>query len=157
MGNARMGRRRGFRRVSPVVIVVAVLLTFGVAAVPVAAVQEEFGPLMTVDRLVAERGTPINVTLNTFSAGQRYTLSVRPTAAPDGPAIATYPVTVDMAGSGVVSIPTTGLPTGDYVIGVEGPGLPGTFVRTAFGVIDPGTVGPRIVRVYPASSVEFDG
>lgn len=157
MANALVGRRRGFRRVSSVIAVVAaVLLALGVAAAPVAAAQEESGPLMTVDHLVIERGMAVNVTLNIFPASQRYTLLVRPVAAPDAPAVAIFPITVDAVGSGVVNIPTAGMPTGNYIVTIDGPGLSGTLVRTAFGVIDPGTVGPRVVRVYPASPVEYD-
>ncbi len=152
MGKVFAVSRWGVRRTLPAVIVV---LTFcGGFLVPVTAADDS-GPQLNVDRIVVERGPSVTITLNGFPAGQRFVVSVRSTMYTDQQSVvATLPVSVDANGGGAVSVQTAGLPSGDYFATAtgEGAGAPQVGVATAFAVIDPGTLGPRIVRVYPSPS-----
>lgn len=151
MGNsfARAGRR--MRHILPCTVCITVLFIIsGFLATAVAA--DDFGPLMTVDRLVAERGATVTIALNAFPANGNFVLAARPTLSYDPNAVAALvPVTTDTRGFGTVGIPTAGLANGNYIVSVANTGSndPLFYVLTAFGVIDPGTAGPRVVRAVP--------
>ena len=153
-----MPRQRA-RHILPIAVVAAIVLAVVGSVVSVAA-DVDFGPQLTVDHNVAERGTTVTVSLNGFPANQHLLVFVRPTAVLDtGPDVLTVPVILDANGGGMVSMPTAGLSVGTYVIGVTGDGViaPVVYRATAFGVIDPGILGPRAVRFYPLPSDDRDG
>jgi len=145
----------------PIAIVAAILLALVGALAPVAASTDaNFGPQLTVDRNVAERGVTVTVTLNGFPANQRLAVFVRPAALIDqGPDVLTVPVSVDANGGGAAAVPTAGLVAGIYVVGVTGDAgsVPAVYQATAFGVIEPGILGPRVVRFYPTSPDDASG
>jgi hypothetical protein len=149
--------RRGAHHTVPIAFIAALLLAMLGSLSLVAACSDDFGPQLTVDRLVAERGATVTVTLNGFPAGQRFVVSARATMPLDqSTAVASLPVDVDAGGGGIVSISTVGLATGDYIVSAASEGaadLP-IGVGTAFGVIDPQTLGPRAVRVHSLSADE---
>jgi hypothetical protein len=127
------------------------VIALGSSLISVAALPGDFGPQITVDKVVAERGATVTVTVTGLPANQQVAIVVTTTSdAYQGTAVATLPVSLDSSGTGFASIATSGLATGDYAVSVVGPGGVPLAVPTAFGVIDPGTVGPRVVRVAPA-------
>jgi hypothetical protein len=130
------------------------LIAVGVSPLSLAAYPDAFGPQLTVSANVAERGTAVMITLNAFPPGQSFSLAVRPASAADqDPAVAILPVTTDASGSGSAILPTDGLATGDYAVSIAGVDIAAlNTARALFGVIDPGTVGPRGVHVGPVSS-----
>jgi hypothetical protein len=139
------------RRVPSVAIVVAIVLAIGGSLLPVAA--DDYGPQMSVDRNVAERGAIVTVALNGFPANQTFVLLVRPEGYPDQTAaIVTLPVNVDASGGAAATLSTAGFAPGNYIVTVapDAASAPLLGVGTAFGVIDGGTLGPRVVRTYPA-------
>lgn len=139
------------RRTGSAALAVAFLLTLCGPLLPVTA-TDEFGPQVSVDRNVAERGAIVTIALNGFPAGQALVLTVSPEGYPDqSSAIATLPVNVDARGGASVTVSTAGLATGNYIVTIAAAGVsaPLLGVGTAFGVIDPGTLGPRVVIVYP--------
>lgn len=159
MGNsfARSGRR--MRHILPCTVGIAVLfLISGILATAVAA--DDFGPLLTVDRLVAERGATVTVALNAFPANGSFVLAVRSSLATDPNAIAAQvPVTTDARGFGTAGISTAALATGNYIVSVATTDTndPLYYVLNAFGVIDPGTAGPRVVRAVPLTPEDVRG
>lgn len=152
--------RRGTCHILPIAVVAAILVALVGSLVPVAADDADFGPQLTVDHNVAERGTTVTVSLNNFPANQHLLVFVRPVAVLDtGPDAVTVPVSLDAGGGGTVGVPTAGLAVGTYVIGVTGDAgsAPAVYRAAAFGVIDPGILGPRAVRFYPLPSDDRDG
>jgi hypothetical protein len=138
---------RPLRRLAWLVVSVVAL---GTSLISVGAIPGEFGPQINLDKVVAERGTPVNVTLTGFPANQRLNVVVSATSdAYQGSPVATLPTSLDSTGTGFASIATSGLATGDYVVSAIGPDGVTLAIPTAFGVIDPGTLGPRVVRVNP--------
>lgn len=152
MRNPPTASRGASRRTMPIALAVALLLAICGSLLPVAA-TDEYGPQLSVDRNVAERGAIVTIALNGFPATQSFVLTVSPEGYPDQTsAVATLPVTVDARGGAAATVSTTGLATGNYIvtIAIDATSAPLLGVGTAFGVIDPGTLGPRVVRVYPA-------
>ena len=132
-----------------------IALSWSLASVA-AAYPDNSGPQLFINTNVAERGATVTITLNGFAANQQLTVTVRAASDSDqGATVATVPVQVDANGNGTGIVSTNGLATGNYIVTVAGAdGVPLSGVQTAFGVIDPGTAGPRIVRVHPALSDE---
>jgi hypothetical protein len=139
---------RAIRRIAWVFVP---LIALGWSVASVAADPYAFAPLLTVDKNVAERGTPITITLTGFAPSQPYTLTVSTSSDyGQGSVIATLPANTDGSGTGSAMLPTGGLATGNYAISIAGAdGVQLPQVGAAFGIIDPGTLGPRVVRVYP--------
>ncbi len=135
------------RRIAWLVVSVIAL---GGSLLSAPAALADFGPQITLDKVVTERGPTVTATLTGFAPNQQVAVVV--SVAYDtyqGAPAATVPVTTDGTGTGFASIATSGLATGDYVVNAVGPGGVVLSVPTAFGVIDPGTIGPRVVRVAP--------
>jgi hypothetical protein len=135
------------RRIAWLVVSVIAL---GTSLMSASAVLADFGPQITLDKVVTERGSTVTVTLTGFAPNQQVAVVV--TMASDtyqGGPVTNLPVTTDGTGTGFAAIATGGLATGDYVVNTVGPGGVVLAVPTAFGVIDPGTLGPRVVRVAP--------
>ena len=152
--------RGASRRTLPVACAVALVLVLTISGslLPVAA--DDYGPQLTVDRNVAERGATVTVALNGFPANQTFVVLMRPEGYPDqASAPVTLPVSVDAKGGAAVTVSTAGLATGNYIVTIAADGTtpPLLGVGTAFGVIDPGTLGPRVVRTYPAPRSDKEG
>lgn len=154
-----LARYRGHALV-PVALFAALLLAIGSSLVSVAADDAYFGPQLTVDHNFAERGVTVTVTLNGFPANQHLRVYLRTSATLDqGPDAVSVPVTVDANGGGSASIPTMGLATATYIVGIAGDSgsAPLSYQATAFGVIEPGILGPRAVGYFPSSSDDTNG
>ena len=144
----------------PIAVVAAFLLAIGGSLGSVAADDAYFGPQLTVDHTIAERGVTVTVTLNGFPANQHLRVFLRTSASIDqGPDAISVPVSVDPNGGGTASIPTAGLATATYVVGVAGDidSAPMSYQATAFGIIAPGFLGPRAVGYFPTSSDDTNG
>jgi hypothetical protein len=149
-----MLRCRSPRLLRSGLLLFGLLSALGVSPLSLAAYPDAFGPQLTVSANVAERGTVVTITVNAFPPGQSFSLAVRAVSVSDqDPAVAILPVTTDAGGSGSATFSTGGLATGDYAVsiaGVDDAAL--NTARALFGVIDPGTAGPRVVHVAPVSS-----
>lgn len=135
------------RRIARLIVSVVVL---GTSLLSAGAVFADFGSQITLDKVVTERGPTVTATLTGFAPNQQLAIVVsQATDMYQGGPVATLPVTTDSSGTGFASIATSGLATGNYVVNAVGQDGTVLAVPTAFGVIDPGTLGPRVVRVAP--------
>src|SRR5262245_40008835 len=101
---------RSLRVIRRIAWVFIPLLALCWSVAPVAADPYAFAPLLTVDKNVAERGTPITITLTGFAAGQPYTLTVNTASDYDqGTVVATLSTSTDGTGTGIAMLPTGGL------------------------------------------------
>jgi hypothetical protein len=152
--------RRWGRAALLVASMTALLLAVCGSLTPVAADDAYFGPQLTVDHNVAERGVTVTVTLNGFPAGQNLRVYLRtPATADQGPDAVSVPVSTDANGAGAANISTAGLAPDTYIVGVASASdsAPLVYQATVFGVTDPGILGPRAVRYFPSSSDDSDG
>src|SRR5262245_21026087 len=86
------------------------LLALGWSVASVAADPYPLAPLLSVDKNVAERGTPITITLTGFATSQPYTLTVsRASDYDQGTVVATLSTSTDGSGTGTAMLPTGGL------------------------------------------------
>src|SRR5262249_43397423 len=114
--------RRLIRGSRCIVWLVVPLIALGWSLASVAAIYpDDLGPQLFVDKIVAERGATVTITLNGFAPSQQYTLTVRAASETDqGALAATIPIQVDAGGNGTGAVSTNGLATGNYVVTVAG-------------------------------------